>query len=126
MLSGPVKVSLLAVITNDPSSRSAFCVRFVYVSSSLFPHPFPPISKVHFNGSTELPFGPLNSSLHTTCHPDASAWTGAITLGCSSGLNNKSIKPSAINTTTQYRLTFERRNWKGRVEFFTANSSYKK
>src|SRR6266849_2831974 len=68
MPSVPVKVSFSALITSRPPSTCAFTVRSVYVSSSLLPQPFPPISKDHLLESTAEPLGPSNSSLHARLH----------------------------------------------------------
>src|SRR2546425_6112187 len=69
MLSAPVNVSLIALMTSEPFSTCAFALRLVYVSSSLLPQPFPPRSKDHLVESTADPVGPLNSSLHASLHP---------------------------------------------------------
>src|ERR1700687_1502419 len=68
MPSVPVTRSLIALITKLPPSRWALAVLLVYVSSSLLPHPLPPVSKDHLLESTAEPLGPSNSSLQTRLH----------------------------------------------------------
>ena len=73
MPSDPISDSFSALITSEPPSRSALTKRFVYVSSSLFPHPLPPTSKDHLLESGAEPLGPLNSSLQARLHTVGSA-----------------------------------------------------
>src|SRR6266576_5700462 len=74
--SEPVNDSLSALITSEPPSRYELSTRFVYVSSSLLPHPLPPISKDHLLESGPEPSGPLNSSLQARLHTLGSAVVG--------------------------------------------------
>src|SRR5712671_517537 len=66
--SAPVYFSLLAVITKLPPCTCAFCVRFVYVSSSSLPHPLPPVSMTHLDESGNDPLVPVNSSLQVSTY----------------------------------------------------------